>query len=219
MSHVLAGQATRDKLTEVKHPLVQHKLGLLRDTSTDTHRFRQLVSELTLLLTYEATKDLATEDAEIETPLEAMTAQRISGKKVAVCPILRAGMGMLDSVLSLIPVARVGFIGLYRNEETLEPVEYYVKLPEDLADRDVILLDPMLATGNSTAAAVELVKAAGASSVRLIALIAAPAGIERIHRDHPDVAIVVAGIDRELNDKGYILPGLGDAGDRLYGTK
>ena len=219
MSHVLTGQVTMDKLTEVKHPLVQHKLGLLRDTSTDTHRFRQLVSELTLLLTYEATKDLATEDADIETPLEAMTAQRISGKKVAVCPILRAGMGMLDSVLSLIPVARVGFIGLYRNEETLEPVEYYVKLPEDLADRDVILLDPMLATGNSTAAAVELVKSAGASSVRLIALIAAPVGIERIHRDHPDVAIVVAGIDRELNDKGYILPGLGDAGDRLYGTK
>jgi uracil phosphoribosyltransferase len=214
MSPVLSGP-----VTEVKHPLVQHKLGLLRDTSTDTHRFRQLVSELTLLLTYEATKDLATEDTEIETPLEAMTAQRISGKKVAVCPILRAGMGMLDSVLSLIPVARVGFIGLYRNEETLEPVEYYVKLPEDLHDRDVILLDPMLATGNSTAAAVELVKSAGASSVRLIALIAAPVGIERIYRDHPDVPIVVAGIDRELNDKGYILPGLGDAGDRLYGTK
>jgi uracil phosphoribosyltransferase len=210
---------TTGAVTEVTHPLVQHKLGLLRDVSTDTHRFRQLVNELTLLLTYEATKDLATEDVEISTPLEAMTAQRISGKKVAVCPILRAGMGMLDGVLSLIPVARVGFIGLYRNEATLEPVEYYVKLPEDLAERDVILLDPMLATGNSTAAAAKLVKDAGAMSVRLIALIAAPVGIERIHREHPDVHIVVAGIDRELNEKGYIVPGLGDAGDRLYGTK
>ena len=206
-------------VTEVMHPLVQHKLGLLRDTSTDTQMFRQLVNELTLLLTYEATKDLMTEDAEISTPLERATAQRISGKKVAVCPILRAGVGMLDGVLSLIPVARVGFIGLYRNEETLEPVEYYVKLPNDISERDVILLDPMLATGNSTAAAVTTVKAAGATSIRLIALIAAPVGIERIHRDHPDVSIVVAGIDRELNGKGYIVPGLGDAGDRLYGTK
>jgi len=208
-----------DNVTEVMHPLVQHKLGLLRDTSTDTQMFRQLVNELTLLLTYEATKDLMTEDAEISTPLERATAQRISGKKVAVCPILRAGVGMLDGVLSLIPVARVGFIGLYRNEETLEPVEYYVKLPNDISERDVILLDPMLATGNSTAAAVTTVKAAGATSIRLIALIAAPVGIERIHRDHPEVAIVVAGIDRELNEKGYIVPGLGDAGDRLYGTK
>jgi uracil phosphoribosyltransferase len=206
-------------VTEVTHPLVQHKLGLLRDVSTDTQMFRQLVNELTLLLTYEATKDLATETTEISTPLEPMSAQRISGKKVAVCPILRAGMGMLDGVLSLIPVARVGFIGLYRNEETLEPVEYYVKLPDDLAERDVILLDPMLATGNSTAAAVKIVEDAGAISIRLIALIAAPAGIARIHRDYPDVHIVVAGVDRELNEKGYIVPGLGDAGDRLYGTK
>jgi len=181
--------------------------------------FRQLVNELTLLLTYEATKDLADESVMIETPLEATEARRISGKKVAVCPILRAGMGMLDGVLSLIPGARVGFIGLYRNEETLQPVEYYVKLPDDLVERDVILLDPMLATGNSTAAAVKVVKAAGATSVRLIALIAAPEGIERIHREYPDVSIVVAGIDRALNERGYIVPGLGDAGDRLYGTK
>ena len=206
-------------VTEVTHPLVQHKLGLLRDVTTTTQMFRQLVNELTLLLTYEATKDLATETVEIETPLERTPAQRISGKKVAICPILRAGMGMLDGVLSLISGARVGFIGLYRNEETLEPVEYYVKLPGDIAERDVILLDPMLATGNSTAAAVATVKAAGATSIRLIALIAAPVGIERIHRDHPDVHIVVAGIDRGLNEKGYIVPGLGDAGDRLYGTK
>jgi uracil phosphoribosyltransferase len=206
-------------VTEVQHPLVQHKLGLLRDVTTTTQMFRQLVNELTLLLTYEATKDLSDEQVEIETPLEQMTARRISGKKVAICPILRAGVGMLDGVLSLIPGARVGFIGLYRNEETLQPVEYYVKLPDDLAERDVILLDPMLATGNSTAAAVTTVKAAGATSVRLIALIAAPEGVERIHADHPDVSVVVAAIDRGLNEKGFIVPGLGDAGDRLYGTK
>jgi uracil phosphoribosyltransferase len=206
-------------VTEVQHPLVQHKLGLLRDVTTTTQMFRQLVNELTLLLTYEATKDLVDEQVVIETPLEQTTARRISGKKVAICPILRAGVGMLDGVLSLIPGARVGFIGLYRNEETLQPVEYYVKLPDDLAERDVILLDPMLATGNSTAAAVATVKAAGATSVRLIALIAAPEGIERIHAEHPDVAVVVAAVDRGLNEKGFIVPGLGDAGDRLYGTK
>jgi uracil phosphoribosyltransferase len=206
-------------LVVVDHPLVQHKLGLLRDSATPTHLFRQLVDELTLLLTYEATKDMATEETEIETPLERTTVQRISGKKVAVCPILRAGLGMLDGVLSLISGARVGFIGLYRNEETLEPVEYYVKLPADVAKRDVILLDPMLATGNSTASAVATAKQAGATSVRLIAIIAAPEGIERLHAEHPDVTVVVAAVDRELNEKGYIVPGLGDAGDRLYGTK
>jgi uracil phosphoribosyltransferase len=206
-------------VTEVTHPLVQHKLGLLRDATTTTQMFRQLVNELTLLLTYEATKDLADEAIEIDTPLERTTARRISGKKVAVCPIMRAGMGMLDAVLSLVPGARVGFIGLFRDEETLEPVEYFVKLPDDLPERDVILLDPMLATGNSTAAAVETVKRSGATSIRLIALIAAPEGIERVHREHPDVHIVVASVDRGLNELGYILPGLGDAGDRLYGTK
>ncbi|HEY7562427.1 MAG TPA: uracil phosphoribosyltransferase [Gaiellaceae bacterium] len=208
-----------ERLTVVDHPLVRHKLGLLRDVETPTQMFRQLVNEVTLLLTYEATKDLATEDAEIQTPLERTTVPRISGKKVAVCPILRAGVGMLDGVLSLIAGARVGFIGLYRNEETLEPVEYYVKLPADIADRDVIILDPMLATGNSTAAAVATVKGAGAQSIRLIAIIAAPEGIERLHALHPDVHVVVAAVDRGLNEKGYIVPGLGDAGDRLYGTK
>jgi uracil phosphoribosyltransferase len=206
-------------VVQVDHPLVQHKLGLLRDAETETQLFRQLVNELTLLLTYEATKDLATETVEVATPLEQTTVRRISGKKVAVCPILRAGMGMLDGVLSLISGARVGFIGLYRDEETLQPVEYYVKLPADIAKRDVILLDPMLATGNSTAAAVSLVKDAGASSIRLIALIAAPEGLANILEHHPDVRIVVAGVDRGLNEKGYIVPGLGDAGDRLYGTK
>jgi uracil phosphoribosyltransferase len=210
---------TTENVVVVDHPLVQHKLGLLRDKTTPTQVFRQLVDELTLLLTYEATKDMATEESEIETPLERTTVQRISGKKVAVCPILRAGVGMLDGVLSLISGARVGFIGLYRNEDTLEPVEYYVKLPQDIAKRDVLILDPMLATGNSTAAAVATVKRAGAHSIRLIAIIAAPEGIERLQSEHPDVAIVVAAIDRELNERGYIVPGLGDAGDRLYGTR
>lgn len=208
-----------ERVTIVDHPLVQHKLGLIRDASTPTQSFRQLVDELTLLLTYEATKDLATEETEVATPLERTPVQRISGKKVAVCPILRAGIGMLDGVLSLIAGARVGFIGLYRDEETLQPIEYYVKLPQDIADRDVILLDPMLATGNSTAAAVATVKKAGAHSIRLIAIIAAPEGIERLHAEHPDVAIVVAAVDRGLNERGFIVPGLGDAGDRLFGTK
>jgi len=209
----------RGQVVEVLHPLVQHKLSYLREQSTPTVHFRKIANELTLLLTYEATKNFPTEDVEIDTPLERTIVQRISGKKVAVCPILRAGLGMLDGVLSLVSGARVGFIGLYRNEETLEPVEYYVKLPQDIAERDVILLDPMLATGNSIAAAVSAVKRAGAETIRLIALIAAPEGIERLHAEHPDVDIIVAGIDRELNDRGYIIPGLGDAGDRLYGTK
>ena len=211
--------ATEGRLTHVTHPLVQHKLSYLRDKDTPTVHFRKLVNELTLLLTYEATKDFPTETVEIETPLETMPAERISGKKVAVCPVLRAGVGMLEGVLSLISSARVGFIGLYRDEDTLEAVEYYVKLPDDLAERDAIVLDPMLATGNSTAAAVATLKAAGATSIRLIALIAAPEGIARIHRDHPDVSIVVASIDQGLNEQGFIVPGLGDAGDRLYGTK
>ena len=212
-------EASTGVVVEVKHPLVQHKLAYLRDKSTPTVHFRKLVNEVTLLLTYEATKDLPTEDVEVETPLEVGRFPRISGKKVAVCPILRAGVGMLDGVLSLISSARVGFIGMYRDEETLLPVEYYAKLPADIADRDVILLDPMLATGNSTAAAVETVKKAGASSVRLIAIIAAPEGIERIHRDHPDVQIVVGAIDRRRNKRRVIVARVGDAGGRLYGTK
>jgi uracil phosphoribosyltransferase len=206
-------------VTEVTHPLVRHKLGLLRDVETDTEMFRRLVNELTLLLTYEATKEMGTEEIEVQTPLERTPARRISGKKVAVVPILRAGMGMLDGVLSLIPVARVGFVGLYRDEETLQPVEYFQKLPQDVAEREVILLDPMLATGNSTAAAVAILKRAGATHITLIALIAAPEGIRHIEEEHPDVRVVVASIDSHLNEKGFIVPGLGDAGDRLYGTK
>jgi uracil phosphoribosyltransferase len=207
------------RLIKVDHPLVQHKLSYLRDKETPTVHFRKLVNELTLLLTYEATKEFPTEPTEIETPLERMTAQRIPGKKVAVCPVLRAGLGMLDGVLSLISGARVGFIGLYRDEETLQPVEYYVKLPADLAERDAIVLDPMLATGNSSAAAVATVKAQGARSVTLVCLVAAPEGIEHLQAEHPDVTIVTAAVDRGLNERGFIVPGLGDAGDRLYGTK
>jgi uracil phosphoribosyltransferase len=204
---------------EVRHPLVQHKLSYLREKDTPTVHFRKIANEVTLLLTYEATKDFPTEEVEIETPLERTTVQRISGKKVAVCPVLRAGMGMLDGVLSLVSGARVGFIGLYRDEETLEPVEYYVKLPSDLAERDAIVLDPMLATGNSSVAAITSVKDAGARSITLVCLVAAPEGIERVHEAHPDTRIVTASIDRGLNERGFIVPGLGDAGDRLYGTK
>jgi uracil phosphoribosyltransferase len=215
---VTAAVAT-GRVIEVKHPLVQHKLSYLRDKDTPTVHFRKIANEVTLLLTYEATKDFPTEEVGIETPLERTTVQRISGKKVAVCPVLRAGMGMLDGVLSLVSGARVGFIGLYRDEETLEAVEYYVKLPADLAERDAIVLDPMLATGNSSVAAITKVKEAGARSVTLVCLVSAPEGIERVHAEHPDVRIVTAAIDRGLNERGFIVPGLGDAGDRLYGTK
>ena len=214
MSAVATGQ-----VIEVRHPLVQHKLSYLREKDTPTVHFRKIANEVTLLLTYEATKDFPTEDVEIETPLERTTVQRIQGKKVAVCPVLRAGMGMLDGVLSLVSGARVGFIGLYRDEETLEPVEYYVKLTGDLSERDAIVLDPMLATGNSSVAAIAKVKEAGARSVTLVCLVAAPQGIERVHSAHPDTTIVTASIDRGLNEHGFIVPGLGDAGDRLYGTK
>ena len=207
------------RLTVVTHPLVQHKLSYLRDKDTPTVHFRKLVNELTLLLTYEATKDFPTEPVEIETPLEVMDAQRISGKKVAVCPVLRAGVGMLEGTLSLISSARVGFIGMYRDEDTLEAIQYYVKLPDDLGERDAIVLDPMLATGNSSVAAVAQVKDAGARSVTLVCLVAAPEGIEKVHETYPDVHIVCASVDRGLNELGFIVPGLGDAGDRLYGTK
>ena len=209
----------RPRLTVVTHPLVQHKLSYLRDKDTPTVHFRKLANELTLLLTYEATKDFPTEPVEIETPLETMTAHRIAGKKVAVCPVLRAGVGMLEGTLSLISSARVGFIGMYRDEETLEAIEYFVKLPDDLGERDAIVLDPMLATGNSSVAAIQKVKEGGARSVTLVCLVAAPEGVEKVHATFPDVHIVCAALDRELNERGFIVPGLGDAGDRLYGTK
>ncbi len=211
-------QAT-GRVVEVAHPLVRHKLTLLRKVDTDTRDFRALTSEIATLLCYEATKDLPTEPVEIDTPLEQMTGQQVSGKKVGVVPILRAGLGMLDGVMQLLPVARVGFIGLYRDEETLEPHAYYEKFPPDLNERDVLLLDPMLATGGSVSAAVASVKASGANTIRLLSVLAAPEGIARLHADHPDVDIYVAGIDRQLNERGYICPGLGDAGDRLFGTR
>ena len=208
-----------DRLVVLDHPLVQHKIALLRDVETNTKDFRHLMGELAAFLCYEATRELELEEFDVDTPLERTPARRISGKKLGVVAVLRAGLGMLDAVLDLVPVARVGFVGVYRDEETLEPVEYYAKLPADVAERDEILLDPMLATGNSTAAAVRTVKQAGATSVRLIAIIAAPEGVEHITREHPEVEIVVAAIDRGLNEQGFIVPGLGDAGDRLYGTK
>jgi len=206
-------------VVEVTHPLVAHKLGLLRDRATPSQQFRELVRELALLLTYEATKDFPVEEVEIETPLERARVRRLAGKKVAVCPILRAGLGMLDGVLALLPAARVGFIGLYRDEATLEPVDYYSRLPGSLDERWVLLLDPMLATGGSTCRAAHLVKEAGADQVRLVALVAAPEGIARMRDEHPDVGIVCAAVDRGLDERGFILPGLGDAGDRLYGTR
>jgi uracil phosphoribosyltransferase len=208
-----------DRLVVLDHPLVQHKLALLRDEETTTKDFRHLMGELAAFLCYEATRDLDLEEFRVRTPLEETPARRVSGKKLGVVAVLRAGLGMLDAVLDLIPVARVGFVGVYRNEETLQPVEYYCKLPSDLAERDVLVLDPMLATGGSSSAALELCKQRGAVRVSLLCVVAAPAGIDRVARDHPDVTVYAAAVDRELNDVGYILPGLGDAGDRLFGTR
>ena len=208
-----------DRLVVLDHPLVQHKLALLREVETNTKDFRHLMGELAAFLCYEATRDLELEEFQVQTPLEETPARRVSGKKLGVVAVLRAGLGMLDAVLDLVPVARVGFVGVYRNEETLEPVEYYCKLPSDLAERDVLVLDPMLATGGSSSAALELCKQRGAVRVSLLCVVAAPAGIERVAADHPDVTVYAACVDRELNDVGYILPGLGDAGDRLFGTR
>ncbi|MEM6656858.1 MAG: uracil phosphoribosyltransferase [Pseudomonadota bacterium] len=208
-----------DHLTVVDHPLVQHKLTLMRDKGTSTAVFRQLLREITLLLAYEITREMPLTTRRIETPMEEMDAPILAGKKLALVSILRAGNGMLDGVLELIPSARVGFVGLYRDEETLQPVQYYFKAPEGLKDRLVIAVDPMLATGNSSAAAIDLLKQAGATDIRFLCLLAAPEGVERMKQAHPDVHIVTAALDRELNSKGYIMPGLGDAGDRMFGTK
>ncbi|SFU08881.1 uracil phosphoribosyltransferase [Sedimentitalea nanhaiensis] len=208
-----------DSVTVVEHPLVQHKLTLMREKGTSTAVFRQLLREITQLLAYEITREMPMTKKPIETPLEEMDAPTLAGKKLALVSILRAGNGMLDGVLELIPLARVGFVGLYRDEETLEPVQYYFKVPESLEDRLVIAVDPMLATGNSSAAAVDLLKQAGATNIRFLCLLASPEGIARMQDAHPDVPIVTAAIDRGLNSKGYIMPGLGDAGDRMFGTK
>lgn len=208
-----------DHLTVVEHPLVQHKLTLMRDKGTSTAVFRQLLREITLLLAYEVTREMPLTTRHIETPMEEMDAPILAGKKLALVSILRAGNGMLDGVLELIPSARVGFVGLYRDEETLKPVQYYFKAPEGLKDRLVIAVDPMLATGNSSAAAIDLLKEQGATDIRFLCLLAAPEGVARMKEAHPDVKIVTAALDRELNSKGYIMPGLGDAGDRMFGTK
>lgn len=209
---------THPKLTLVDHPLVQHKLSLMRDARTPGPDFRRLLREISLLLTYEAARDLALKMQTITTPLTEMEAPMLAGADPVVVSILRAGNGLLDGVLDVIPTAKVGFVGLYRNEETLRPVQYYCKLPPELSDRLVIVVDPMLATGNSSAAAVALLKEAGASDICLICLLAAPEGIACMARDHPDVRIVTASVDSHLNEKGYIVPGLGDAGDRIFGT-
>lgn len=208
-----------EPLTVVDHPLVQHKLSLMRAKDTSTASFRRLLREITQLLAYEITREMPLTSKGIETPMEEMDAPILAGKKLALVSILRAGNGMLDGVLELIPSARVGFVGLYRDEKTLKPVQYYFKVPEGLNDRLVIVVDPMLATGNSSVAAVDLLKAAGATDIRFMCLLAAPEGVQRMHEAHPDVPIVTAALDRQLNEKGYILPGLGDAGDRMFGTK
>lgn len=208
-----------EHLTVVDHPLVQHKLTLMRDKGTSTAGFRRLLREISQLLAYEVTRTLPLDTTVIETPLTEMQAPVLAGKKMALVSILRAGNGLLDGVLELIPSARVGFVGLYRDEETLQPVQYYFKVPDALEDRVVIAVDPMLATGNSSAAAIDLLKQAGAKDIRFLCLLAAPEGVARMKEAHPDVPIVTASLDSHLNEKGYIVPGLGDAGDRMFGTK
>lgn len=207
------------KLVVMDHPLIQHKVSLMRCKDTSTKAFRELLDEVSMLMAYEVTRDLPLEDIEVETPICKCTAKEIAGKKLAVVPILRAGLGMVDGVTRLVPSARVGHIGLYRDPNTLEPVEYYCKLPKDIEERDIILVDPMLATGGSAVAAISFLKKRGCKSIKMMNLIAAPEGINRVMKEHPDVDIYVAAVDEKLNDHGYIVPGLGDAGDRLFGTK
>jgi len=208
-----------EHLTVVRHPLVQHKLTLMRDKTTSTAGFRRLLREISLLLAYEVTRELDMTTCTIDTPLEPMEAPILDGKKLALISILRAGNGLLDGILELVPAARVGFIGLYRDPETLQPVQYYSKVPAELEDRMVIVVDPMLATGNSSVAAIDLLKKAGAKNLRFLCLLAAPEGVARMKEAHPDVPIVTAAVDSHLDDHGYIVPGLGDAGDRMFGTK
>lgn len=207
------------KVTQIAHPLILHKLAFIRDKNTGSKDFRELVEEVAMLMAYEVTRDLQLEEVEIETPICTAKCKMLSGKKVAIVPILRAGLGMVDGMLKLIPAAKVGHIGLYRDEATLKPVEYFCKLPQDIEERDVIVTDPMLATGGSAVDAIALLKRKGAKYIKLMCLIAAPEGIKNVMNAHPDVDIYVAAIDEKLNENGYIVPGLGDAGDRLFGTK
>ena len=208
-----------EKVHILDHPLLQHKLAILRDENTGVKDFRQVVSEIATLMCYEATRDLPLEEVEIKTPITTAKFKMIAGKKLAIVPVLRAGLGMVDGILTLIPSVKVGHIGLYRDPDTLEPVEYYCKMPTDIAERDVIILDPMLATGGSASAAIQFIKNYEVKHIKLMNIIAAPEGIERVHHDHPDVDIYCAALDEKLNDHGYIVPGLGDAGDRIFGTK
>lgn len=206
-------------VTEIKHPLIQHKLAIIRDKDTGSKEFREVVEEIAMLMCYEVTRNIATEDVVVETPMGPANCKMIAGKKLAIVPILRAGLGMVEGMRKLVPAAKVGHIGLYRDETTLQPVEYFAKLPQDIHERDIILVDPMLATGGSAIDAVTLLKRRGAESIRFVGLIAAPEGIKALTLAHPDVDIYLAAIDEKLNEKGYIIPGLGDAGDRLFGTK
>ncbi|MGN0989516.1 MAG: uracil phosphoribosyltransferase [Eubacteriales bacterium] len=201
------------------HPLITHKITIMRKAETGSKEFRELVNEISMLMCYEVTRDLPMEEVEIETPVAKTKAKVISGKKMAVIPILRAGLGMVDGIVNLIPAIKIGHIGLYRDPETLNPVEYYCKLPSDISERDVLLVDPMLATGGSASAAIQFLKNYGVKNIKSVHLIAAPEGVERINRDHPDVDVYCAALDERLNEHGYIVPGLGDAGDRIFGTK
>ncbi|MGH4051872.1 MAG: uracil phosphoribosyltransferase [Clostridium sp.] len=207
------------KVTQITHPLIQHKLAYIRDKNTGSKHFRELVEEVAMLMAYEVTRNVQLEEIEIETPVCTTKCKVLAGKKMAIVPILRAGLGMVDGVLNLIPAAKVGHIGMYRDEETLQPVEYFCKLPQDINERDVIITDPMLATGGSAIDAITALKKRGAKNIKIMCLIAAPEGIKNVQETHSDVDIYVASIDEKLNEKGYIVPGLGDAGDRLYGTK
>ncbi|MBC8590100.1 uracil phosphoribosyltransferase [Wansuia hejianensis] len=207
------------KVIVLDHPLIKHKLTYIRDKNTGSKEFRELVSEVAMLMAYEVTRDMELEEVEIETPITKMKSEVIAGKKVGIVPILRAGLGMVDGMLSLLPAAKVGHIGLYRDPETLKPVEYYCKLPQDIEERKLIVVDPMLATGGSASAAITFLKQRGANNIKLVCLIAAPEGAEAVHKAHPDVDIYLANMDENLNEDAYIVPGLGDAGDRLFGTK
>ncbi len=207
------------KVVVMDHPLIQHKIGYIRRIDTGTKDFRETIAEIANLICYEATRDLKLKDVEIETPICKTTVKELAGKKLAVVPILRAGLGMVDGVLQLVPAAKVGHIGLYRDPETLEPVEYYCKLPADCAQREVFVVDPMLATGGSSVAAIQLLKDRGCKNIHFMCIIAAPEGVERMKKEHPDVDIYIGSLDEKLNEHGYIVPGLGDAGDRIFGTK
>jgi uracil phosphoribosyltransferase len=207
------------KVIVMEHPLIQHKIGMIRRTDTGSKDFRQMISEIAMLMCYEATRDLKLQDVTIQTPICETTVKELQGKKLAVVPILRAGLGMVDGMLQMIPAAKVGHIGLYRDPETLEPVEYYCKLPADSAEREVFVVDPMLATGGSSVAAIQMLKDKGVQHIRFMCIIAAPEGVKRMQKAHPDVDIYIGALDEHLNDHGYIVPGLGDAGDRIFGTK